>query len=227
MNKKIVEEIQRPDEEIINSIEGHSSADVHEAMGKTKALAPEINLRTSGVPICGPAVTVDLPIGDNLMVHVGSRVANEGDVLVISAGTDRGATWGELATRNAIRKGLKGVVSSGNIRDIEAVSNLEFPVFSSSVSQIGAVKETSGSVNIPVSIGGVIVNPGDLIVGDRDGVTVIPKEEAENVLKQSEDHLDKENEIRERIESGESLYEIKNYDDIIMSEGLQSLLDGD
>ena len=223
MNAQIVENIDRPSQDVVDSLAEHSAADVHEAMGDGGAMEPSISLRTAGVPMCGPATTVQLPTGDNMMIHVGARVAEPGDVLVIAADTTRAATWGELATRNALRKGLAGVVSAGNVRDVDAVSDLEFPVFSPAVSQSAPVKKTPGSVNVPVSVGNVVVNPGDIIVGDSDGVTVVPRERAEAVLAKADERLERENEIRERIENGESLYDITNLDELITSHGLQSL----
>ena len=227
MNAQIVEDIDRPSQDVVDSLAEHSAADVHEAMGDGGAMEPSISLRTAGVPMCGPATTVRLPAGDNMMIHVGARVAKPGDVLVIAADTTRAATWGELATRNALRKGLAGVVSAGNVRDVDAVSDLEFPVFSPAVSQVGAVKETPGSVNIPVSVGDVVVNPGDIIVGDRDGVTVVPRERAAEVAVETDERLEHENAIRKRIQDGESLYDITNLDERVTSHGLQSLAEED
>lgn len=225
MSAQIIQQIDRPDPGVVERLGDHSAADVHEAMGKTGAMAPEMSLRTAGAPVCGTATTVRLPAGDNLMIHVGARVADPGDVLVIEAETTRAATWGELATRNAMRKGLAGVVSDGNVRDIDAVSDLEFPVFSPAVSQTGAVKGTPGSVNIDVSVGGTVVSPGDVIIGDADGVTVVPKDEAAAVADAADDHLERENGIRERIENGESLYEIAGFDETLAEHGLGPLAD--
>jgi 4-hydroxy-4-methyl-2-oxoglutarate aldolase len=225
MEPEINREIHRPDPEIVERFGTHSAADVHEAMGKRNAMEPEISLRTSGAPVCGPATTVRLPAGDNMMIHVGIELAKPGDVLVIEAETTRAATWGELATRYAMKKGLAGVVSSGNVRDIDAVTELGFPVFSPAVSQIGAVKETLGSVNVDVSVGDAIVSPGDVIVGDTDGVTVVPGDAAEDVVDAADAHLERENRLRERIENGESLYEISGYDDVLVDHGLEPIVD--
>lgn len=227
MTEKIVQEIDRPDPQVIERLSRHSAADVHEAMGKTGAMAPKMSLRTTGAPVCGPATTVRLPAGDNLMIHVGARVADPGDVLVIEAETTRAATWGELATRNAMRKGLEGVVSGGNVRDIEQITELGFPVFSPAVSQTGAVKKTPGLINLDVSVGDVVVSPGDIIVGDADGVTVVPKDDAAAVTDAADDHLKHENGIRERIESGESLYEIAGFDDLLEENGIERIGNGD
>jgi len=220
MGNHIIRDVHRPPETAVDALHGRSAADVHEAMSKTGAMAPEIS-RATGDYVCGPATTVRLPTGDNMMIHVGAKVAHPGDVLVIEATTTSAATWGELATRNAIRKGLEGVVSSGNVRDTEAIDNLGFTVFGRAVSHIGAVKETPGWVNVPVSVGDQVVNPGDIIVGDADGVTVVPKEDAAGVARATADHNAKEDEIRRRIEDGESLFDIAGFEEQLADRGIE------
>ncbi|MFC7157506.1 4-carboxy-4-hydroxy-2-oxoadipate aldolase/oxaloacetate decarboxylase [Halomarina halobia] len=215
MTRKIITDIDRPTEELLASFRGHSAADVHEAMGKTNAMSPEIGRVTGRRTICGPATTVRLPTGDNMMIHVGSHLARPGDVLVIEARTTRAATWGELATRNALQRELEGVVSSGNVRDVDAIDDLGFPVFSRAVSQIGAVKETVGSVNVPVTVGEVVVDPGDIVVGDADGVTVVPRREARDVLDRLEAHVEREESIKQRIDRGEALFDIAGFDELL------------
>jgi 4-hydroxy-4-methyl-2-oxoglutarate aldolase len=220
MGDHIMRDVTRPPETTVEALQGRSAADVHEAMNKTGAMAPEIS-RATGDYVCGPATTVRLPTGDNMMIHVGANVAQPGDVLVIEATTTSAATWGELATRNALRKGLEGVVSSGNVRDTETIDALGFTVFGKAVSHIGAVKETPGWVNVPVSVGDQIVNPGDVVVGDADGVTVVPKEDAAEVAQAVADHEAKEDEIRQRIEDGESLFDIAGFEDLLAEHGIE------
>lgn len=213
-------EIVRPDPQVIDAFREHSAADVHESMDKQGSLGPEITRVTGDRTLCGPATTVRLPAGDNMMIHVGARLANPGDVLVIAADTTRAATWGELATRNALRKGLEGVVSAGNVRDVEEIDELGFPVFARSVSQTGAVKQTPGSVNVPVPVGDQVINPGDIVLGDANGVTIIPRERAEETLEAAEKHRQYENDIRDRIEDGESLYDIAGFDELLAEHGI-------
>lgn len=219
MTAEIVTDVQRPPSDVIAEFEGIGAADVHEAMGKAGGMGPEIS-RVAGGSVVGPATTVRLPTGDNMMIHVGAKVAAPGDVLVIEATTDRGATWGELATTNAQRKGIAGVVSGGNVRDVEEIREMDFPLFASAVNHVGAVKETPGSVNVPVTVGGTIVNPGDLVVGDGDGVTVVPREEAAEALEAARNRIEDEDEIRERIRAGEDLFEIGGYDEKLRDHGL-------
>lgn len=215
MSPKIVQNIPRPDEDDIDALSEMGAADVHEAMEKTGAMAPEISQVTGDTSICGPATTVKLPAGDNMMIHIGANLAASGDVLVIEADTTRAATWGELATRNAMRKGLEGVVSGGNVRDVDAIHDLGFSVFSRAVSHKGAVKETPGSVNIPITVGDTVVNPGDIVLGDADGVTVVPRDEVSSVVDRTHEHVAKEDEIRDRITDGEALFDIAGFDELL------------
>jgi len=208
MSVPVIESIERPSAEIVDALSGASSADVHESMGKTGAMAPEITPATETTDICGPAVTVRLPAGDNMMIHAAAKLADPGDVLVIAADTTRAATWGELATRNAVRNDLEGVVSDGNVRDVERISELGFPVFGRAVSQSGATKKTPGPVNVPVSVGGTVVNPGDIVIGDSDGVTVVPQDRAEYVVEALDKKMEQEATVRERIQNDEELFDI-------------------
>ncbi|MDR9431152.1 MAG: 4-carboxy-4-hydroxy-2-oxoadipate aldolase/oxaloacetate decarboxylase [Natronomonas sp.] len=219
----IVREIERPEPGVIEAFRDVSAADAHEAMGKTNAMAPEIGPIGGVPPICGPACTVSIPPGDNLMVHVGSQVAAPGDVLVIATETTRAVTWGELLTENAIGRGIAGVVTAGNVRDAAILAERGFPVYAAAISQAGATKETPGAVNVPVSVGDVVVDPGDVIVGDADGVTVVPKDDADAVLARAAELADRETRIRERLANGESLYEIGGYDEKVESLGGPSL----
>lgn len=208
MSVPVIESIERPPDDVVDALSGASSADVHEAMGKVGAMDPEITPATETTEICGPAVTVRLPPGDNMMIHVAAKLATPGDVLVIAANTTRAATWGELATRNALRNGLAGVVSDGNVRDVDRIDELEFPVFGRAVSQSGATKKTPGPVNVSVSVGGTVVDPGDVVVGDADGITVVPRERAASVVGALDEKTDTEAAIRERLDDGEELFDV-------------------
>lgn len=207
MRDTIIRNITRPGDKLLEFFADQTTADVHEAMGKRGAMAAEIEPAAGPPSLCGPAVTARIPPGDNTMTHVASYVAEPGDVIVFESETTETATWGELATRNALRKDLDGVVSGGNVRDVQAIDELGFPVFSRAVSQSGARKEGNGSVNVPVSVGGVLVKPGDIIIGDRDGVTVVPQEYATSVRKATEEKRGVEDALRGKIASGEALYD--------------------
>lgn len=208
MTPTIVEAIERPPDHLVDTFRGTSAADIHEAMNKSGGLDPSISPVTSETELCGPAVTVHLPEGDNMMIHLAAKLAEPGDVIVIAANTTRAATWGELATRNAIRNDIEGVVSDGNVRDIERIEELGFPVFSRAVSQIGATKNTPGSVNVPISVGNVTVTPGDIVVGDSDGVTVVPQRHADTVVTALHEKTEREAKIRDRLDQGDELFDV-------------------
>lgn len=215
MQNTVIRTIDRPTDDLLDFFADQTAADIHEAMGKRGAMTAEVDAAAGPPSLCGPAVTARIPPGDNTMVHVASHVAKPGDVLVFESETTATATWGELATRNALRKDLGGVVSDGNVRDVEAIDELGFPVFSRAVSQRGARKEGNGAVNVPVSVGGVLVNPGDIVVGDRDGVTVVPQESAKAVKEKTETQRAQEDELRKKIADGESLYDHLGIDQLL------------
>lgn len=223
MQETVIRHIVRPDDELLAFFSEQTAADVHEAMGKRGAMAPEIGPAAGPPRLCGPAVTARIPPGDNTMVHVTANVAEPGDVLVFESSTTTTASWGELATRNALRKGLGGVVSGGNVRDIEAIDELGFPVFSRAVSQSGARKEGNGSVNVPVSVGGTLVKPGDIVVGDADGVTVVPQEDAEKVRAATETKRHAEDEHRAAVADGASLYDRIGIQELLEENGVREI----
>ncbi|WP_247730309.1 4-carboxy-4-hydroxy-2-oxoadipate aldolase/oxaloacetate decarboxylase [Halovivax limisalsi] len=207
MSPTITAEIPRLASATLDRLASVSAAVAHEAMDQTGAMEPPMALRTAGGPICGQAITVSLPPGDNLMIHVGTEFAEPGDVLVIEARSQTAATWGELATKNAMRRGVAGVVTGGNVRDVAEISAADFPVFAPAVSHHGGAKDELGSVNVPVVVGGVSVDPGDVVVGDADGVTVVPHERASEVADAAESKRQREREIDDAIESGTPLLE--------------------
>lgn len=215
MIDRVVEDVVRPPAELVEFFADAAAADVHEAMGKRGAMDPEITPATTNTRLCGPAVTVSLPPGDNAGVHLASSLAQSGDVLVVAAETTRAATWGELTTRHAQNVGIEGVVSDGNVRDVSAIEELGFPVFSRAVGQNGAVKQRPGSVNVPVEVGGVTVFPGDIVVGDADGVTVVPRHVADDVKEATEEKAAVEDEIERKLADGASLPDLIGVWDLV------------
>jgi 4-hydroxy-4-methyl-2-oxoglutarate aldolase len=211
----VVRDFERPDRETIDALGESDAASVHEALGERTAMDPEVGPINEEATVCGPACTVRVPPGDNAMVHLASDLAEPGDVLVVATESCRAAVWGELLTRNAKRQELGGLVTDGNVRDTDHLSESEFPVFSAAVSQAGAVKETPGSVNVPVSVGGVAVRPGDIVVGDRDGVTVVPREAADDAAAAAAAIADHEATLRARIDEGETLADLLGIHDLI------------
>jgi regulator of RNase E activity RraA len=159
-----------------------AAANLADAMGRFRWMDPGMRAR-SGLPVCGVAVTVCARPGDNLMVHKAMQVAEPGDILVVNTGGNiTSAVFGELMATAAVAKGLGGIIVDGAIRDVEAITTLAFPAFSRSVCPGGCDKDGWGEINVPVSCGGAVVMPGDLVVGDNDGVAIVPRDEAEDVL---------------------------------------------
>ena len=172
----------RLDASLVGAFRGLASSNVADAMGRFGFMDPGIQSR-SGLPLCGLAITVNARPGDNLMVHKALQLAEPGDIVVVSTnGNTTSAVFGELMCRTAIARGLGGLVVDGAIRDAEGMTALGFPAFSRTVTPGSCDKDGPGEINVPVSCGGVAVHPGDIIVGDRDGIAVVPRADAADVL---------------------------------------------
>lgn len=156
---------------------------VSDSMWRLSAGGAPLRPRHRGGPMAGPALTVRTRPGDNLMVHVALDLAQPGDVIVVDAGGDlTNAILGELMVLHATRLGIAGIVVNGAIRDSDAIAAQSVPVYSAGITHRGPYKDGPGEINVPVAINGMIVEPGDLVIGDRDGVLAVPCEDAEAVL---------------------------------------------
>lgn len=176
-------DVPRPPAELVARFREHASSNLADAMGRFHFMDFGIRPR-SGLPLCGVAVTVDARPGDNLMVHKALEVAQAGDIVVVNTnGNTTSAVFGELMCRTAVGAKLGGIVVDGAIRDVEAITTLGFPAFSRAVCAGGCDKDGPGEVNSPIACGNTVVMPGDIVVGDEDGVVVVPREEAEEVLR--------------------------------------------
>ena len=163
---------------------------------------PGIQQRTS-LSFAGPAVTVNCRPADNLMVHKALQVARPGDIVVVAtSGNTTSAVFGELMCHTAVAQRLGGIVVDGAIRDVDAIARLELPAFSRSVSPGGCDKDGPGEVNVPISCGGTVVAPGDIVVGDGDGVAVVPRADAEEVLQLVAELIGREEKRIEEIQNG-------------------------
>ena len=172
----------RLDAALVAAFRDLSPSNVADAMGRFGFMDPAIQSR-SGRPLAGLAVTVQARPGDNLMVHKALQIAEPGDIVVVSTGGNvTSAVFGELMCRAAVARGLGGLVVDGAVRDVEAIVALGFPVYSRSVSPGGCDKDGPGEINVPIACGGAVVAPGDIIVGDRDGIAVVPRGHAAEVL---------------------------------------------
>ncbi len=181
---RIVEGFARTPEDLVAAFRGKAAANVADAMGRFHFMDPGMKSRT-GLPLCGVAITVNARPGDNLMVHKALEVARPGDVVVVSTtGNTTSAVFGELMGQTAKGAKLGGIVVDGAIRDVDGLKALEFPAFSRTVSPGASDKDGPGEINVPISCGNTVVMPGDIIVGDDDGLAVVPREYAAEVLEQ-------------------------------------------
>ena len=167
---------------LLERFRGLASSNLADAMGRFNFMDPAIRPR-SGLPLCGIAVTVNCRPADNLMIHKALQVAQAGDIVVVAtSGNTASAVFGELMCHTAVAQKLGGIIVDGAIRDIDAITRLGFPAYSRTVSPGGCDKDGPGEINVPISCGTTVVAPGDIVVGDEDGVAVVPRAHAEEVL---------------------------------------------
>lgn len=204
MKPTIVRAIERADAETIRIMRDLGVATVHEAQGRSGLMRPYMRPVYASARVAGSAITVSCQAGDNLMIHAALDVCQPGDVLVVtttSESTD--GMFGELLAVSARARGVAGLVIDAGVRDITDITSMDFPVWAKAISAQGTVKATPGSVNIAVVCAGAIVRAGDVIVGDADGVVVVPRAMAANVATLGTERVAKEQKSRERLRAGE------------------------
>jgi RraA family protein len=194
---------KRPDAGLVNQYRDVVTPHISDNMNRMHAIAAGLRPFHKGGKLVGTAITVKTRPGDNLMVHKAIDLAEPGDVIVVDAGGDlTNAIVGEIMQKLAIKKGIVGFVIDGAIRDTAAFAENEFPVYARGITHRGPYKDGPGEINVPVSVGGMLVHPGDIIVGDEDGLAVVPVEEAEEVLELVKAQQMRETEILQSIEDG-------------------------
>lgn len=216
--------IERPSADLLRAFESLSTPLLADSMGRFNTMKSAMRPVYSRARCCGSAVTVKCGPGDNLMLQAGLKFAQAGDILVVDAGDARDfGHFGEIMALNAQRKGIRGLIIEGGVRDITDLEEMDFPVFATGINPRGTGKSMGGAVNLPISCCGVSVSPGDIILADCCGVAVVPSGMAEEVLETAEKKAAAEKEMLKRIAQGEDLYDILNYEDLLKKNGVTFL----
>ncbi|NIK36162.1 4-hydroxy-4-methyl-2-oxoglutarate aldolase [Microbacterium endophyticum] len=224
MTHVVVTDIERTDRELAAAFAEFGSATVHEAMGRVGYAGPRIKPIQRDVAISGTAITVMVAPGDNLMVHAAIEQSQAGDVIVVVPVTDSPYGFiGELMATQMQVRGVCAYVTSGGVRDTAELRAMTFPVWTAHISSEGTVKDTAGSVNVPIVLDGVVVHPGDVVVADDDGVTIVPRTRAAEALEATRARAAKEAANRARYQAGEISMDINKLRPVLDQLGVRYL----
>lgn len=212
---KVVKEINRPEQATVNLFEDIPPAAIADASTSFgNSMDPGIKPVYTAARLLGTAVTVDLQPGDNLLLHKALKMADPGDVLVANTNGDTtSGVWGDNTSTSAKTLGLAGTIVDGAVRDVRIIEEIDYPVFSRTVTTRGSGKSAPGSINVPISCGGLTITPGDIVVGDRTGVVAVDPAEADTVASKAKEKMEAESAMKDRAEAGEYIYDFADLED--------------
>lgn len=216
----VLTKITRTSKELVQAFSKLGSATVYEASGKKGYVNHSIKAVWQGAKVCGTAVTVNCPGGDNLMLHKAMVVCQPGDVIVafVNDAVNYGY-WGLTMSTSCKALGIAGLVIDGCVRDTEDIGKLGFPIFSRGACIRGTVKETLGTINHPIVLGGAVVNPGDIILGDADGLVIVAREDAESILKKSIERDESEDKLMAQFRLKKTSLELTGLGKVLVQKG--------
>jgi 4-hydroxy-4-methyl-2-oxoglutarate aldolase len=218
----VVRNPPRADLAVVDALGQYGVATIHEAQQRTGLMAPYLTPVYTGARVCGTAVTVQVPPGDNWMIHVAVEQCRDGDVLVVAPTTPSDAGYfGELLATALVARGVRGLVIDAGCRDIAELTQMKFPVWSKCVSAQGTIKQRLGTVNAPVVCARRRVEPGDVVIGDDDGVVTVRRGEAAQVLEAAKAREAKEARSRERYQRGELSLDVNDMREELRRAGLR------
>ena len=220
--KHVIHNIERVPGDLVESMRALPTATISESYGSKGALFNYIKPIRTSMKLCGSVIPVKARPGDNLLVHKAIYVAQPGDVLLIDTESFiEGGFWGGIMSEAAQQRGIEGLVTDGAVRDTEEIAEMGFPVFCQAVSIKGTTKTSLGTINHPIHFGGIKIRPGDLIVGDADGVVVIARDDVSEILEKAQEREAKEKRICAQIKQGKTTLELYGFSDVLEREGLK------